>query len=240
MYGYRARIGYTSPPLLTEVFPYEFYKVVPEGVTLVLTTLRIREYNPEEVQQSFEISMRAAREMARAGVNIVVLGGSPINISQGLDKVEEIIAGLEQECGIPISTSLTAKMHALQRLGARKVGVIHHFSNARGEHLPFRRYLEYFGFEVVGLKGMAAEDELGLIPADIPRQLARELVREHPEIDTLYFPSPHWPVSGSIEAIEQELGVNVVGSLQGIVWEALRRCTIPDPIFGYGRLLREF
>ena len=32
MYGHRARIGYTSPPLTTEVFPYEFYKVVPEGV----------------------------------------------------------------------------------------------------------------------------------------------------------------------------------------------------------------
>ena len=34
MYGYRARIGYTSPPLTTEVFPYEFYQIVPEGVTL--------------------------------------------------------------------------------------------------------------------------------------------------------------------------------------------------------------
>ena len=26
MYGHRARIGYTSPPVLTEVFPYEFYR----------------------------------------------------------------------------------------------------------------------------------------------------------------------------------------------------------------------
>ena len=39
MYGYRARIGYTSPPLTTEVFPYEFYQIVPEGVTLVVTSL---------------------------------------------------------------------------------------------------------------------------------------------------------------------------------------------------------
>ena len=41
MYGHRARIGYTSPPLTTEVFPYEFYRIVPDGVTLVVTTLAI-------------------------------------------------------------------------------------------------------------------------------------------------------------------------------------------------------
>jgi hypothetical protein len=39
IYGRRARIGYTSPPLTTEVFPYEFYQMGPAGVTLVLTTL---------------------------------------------------------------------------------------------------------------------------------------------------------------------------------------------------------
>src|SRR5499427_9152046 len=41
IYGHRARIGYTSPPLTTEIFPYEFYKIVPAGVTLVITTLAI-------------------------------------------------------------------------------------------------------------------------------------------------------------------------------------------------------
>ena len=34
MYGYRARIGYTSPPSATEVFPYEFYRMVPRGARL--------------------------------------------------------------------------------------------------------------------------------------------------------------------------------------------------------------
>ena len=41
MYGHRARIGYTSPPLTTEIFPYEFYKIVPDGVSLVVTSLDI-------------------------------------------------------------------------------------------------------------------------------------------------------------------------------------------------------
>ena len=41
IYGHRARIGYTSPPFTTEIFPYEFYKIVPAGVTLVITSLSI-------------------------------------------------------------------------------------------------------------------------------------------------------------------------------------------------------
>ena len=51
MYGYRARIGYTSPPLTTEVFPYEFYKIVPDGVTLVITSLAMVVRSKEEVDR---------------------------------------------------------------------------------------------------------------------------------------------------------------------------------------------
>ncbi len=83
IYGSRARIGYTSPPLTTEVFPYEFYKIVPDGVTLVVTSLAIVVRSKDEVDQSYDISMRAAREMAAAGCDIVVLGGVPINLSRG-------------------------------------------------------------------------------------------------------------------------------------------------------------
>ena len=53
IYGHRARIGYTSPPLTTEIFPYEFYRMVPPGVTLVLTTLAIVVRSKDEVDRSY-------------------------------------------------------------------------------------------------------------------------------------------------------------------------------------------
>ena len=64
MYGNRARIGYTSPPMITEVFPYEFYKMAPAGVTLMLTTLTLVTRSKDEVAKSFEMSLDAARKMA--------------------------------------------------------------------------------------------------------------------------------------------------------------------------------
>ena len=65
VYGYRARIGYTCPPVIAEVFPYEFYKVVPEGVTLAITTLAVLNATPDELQNSYDISLQAAKEMGR-------------------------------------------------------------------------------------------------------------------------------------------------------------------------------
>src|SRR5262245_15615865 len=100
IYGDRARIGYTSPPLTTENFPYEFYKIVPAGVTLILTTLAIVVRSKDEVDRSYDISMKAAREMAAAGVDIVVLGGVPINLSKGYANAEQMILDLEAELNV--------------------------------------------------------------------------------------------------------------------------------------------
>ena len=112
LYGHRARIGYTSPPVLTEVFPYEFYRIAPEGVTLLVTTLTVKNATSEELQDSYDISLAAAREMGKAGVDLVVLGGVPINLCRGVDKVDELIKSTEEDCGVPVTTSVTAQLNA--------------------------------------------------------------------------------------------------------------------------------
>src|SRR3979490_1656626 len=122
IYGHRARIGYTSPPLTTEVFPYEFYKIVPAGVTLVVTTLAIVVRSKGEVDQSYDISMKAAREMSAAGVDIVVLGGVPINLSKGHANAEQMIVDLEAELKVKVSTSASAQARAAEGLGSKKGG----------------------------------------------------------------------------------------------------------------------
>jgi hypothetical protein len=62
MYGHRARIGYTSPPLTTEVFPYEFYKIVPEGVTHHQKTERTRSKKKTTVSGTTETKARKRRQ----------------------------------------------------------------------------------------------------------------------------------------------------------------------------------
>ena len=102
MYGHRARIGYCSPPFVTEVFAYEFYKMVPDGVTLMITTLEVgNEYTKEAFDGSFDRSMAAAKCMGEAGADVVVLGGNPINQSRGVENLPRICADLAREIGRP-------------------------------------------------------------------------------------------------------------------------------------------
>src|SRR5260370_26002780 len=151
IYGHRARIGYTSPPLTTEIFPYEFYKIVPDGVTLVITTLAIVERSKSEVEKSYDISMQAARQMAAAGVDIVVLGGVPINLSRGYDNAEQMICDLEAELGIKISTSASAQAKAAATLGCKKAVVAHPYATTETDRIAASG--RHFGCEILGATG---------------------------------------------------------------------------------------
>ena len=82
-YGHRARIGYTSPPITSEVFPYEFYKLAPEGVTLLLTSLDVWDHTAAELEDSYKRTLRASQAMGEAGANLIVLGGGPVLGARG-------------------------------------------------------------------------------------------------------------------------------------------------------------
>jgi maleate isomerase len=239
MYGHRARIGYTSPPLTTEVFPYEFYKIVPEGVSLVVTSLAIVVRSKEEIDQSYDISMRAAREMAAAGCDLVMLGGVPINLSRGVKNAHDMIVDLEKELGVKVSTSTSAQTKAAHALGAKKVVVAHPYAESDTDRIA--GYSSHFDCELLGAMAFGSPfNQIGRIPRNGALELGRALMKKHPDADTILMPSPHWPTIESIEPLEQEFGVNVMTALQVIVWDALRRCGINDKIEGYGRLFREF
>ena len=239
LYGHRARIGYTSPPLTAEVFPYEFYKIVPDGVTLVLTTLAVSEFNTAELDQSAAIAMRAARAMVATGVDIVVFGGVPINMRSGGEDGAAMVARLEANLGVKVSTSAWCQEKAARTLGCRKVIVVHPYDES--QHARQSGYATKFGCEVVAVGGVGSTLPMfGTVPRDAAYELGRSLVRQHPEADSILFPSPHWPATEAIEPLEREFGVKVMTAGQAAIWDALRRVGISDRIEGYGRLLREF
>ena len=102
-------------------------------------------------------------------------------------------------------------------------------------------YANHFHCEIVGAKAWGSPfNQIGRVPRDAALQMGRELMRAHPDADTIMMPSPHWPTLEAIEPLEQEFGVNVMTALQVIVWDALRQVGIDDKIEGCGRLFREF
>lgn len=243
MYGYRAKIGYCSPPLVTEVFCREFYLMAPPGVSLMLTTLAVTSLTSErtksEMAESHARSLEAAKTMARAGADVVVLGGNPINQSRGLENLDAICADLSKEIGTKVITSTHAQMHALRALGARKVATVHPF--VHGIDSDHDKSMRNLGCEAAGVISCGYTVEtLGLIPSDFALSLSRKVKAMNPEADTIHPSCAHWATAHAIDEIEGELKVNVMTSQQAIFWKALRTAGIEDKIQGYGRLLREF
>lgn len=247
LYGHRARIGYTCPPSVAEVFPYEFYMAAPKGVTLLLTTLEIVEKrtdgkNTDEIDRSYDISMIAAKEMVAAGAQLVCFGGVPINLSRGTGNAEALIRETAAEVGRPITTSLECQMKGLKQVGAQKVAVVHPMDeDDAGPKRLFKLRLDNAGFEYVGCAGARCQRpiELGNIPLEAPLELGRQVIREHPEADTILVTCPHWAVNSLIDEMEQELQRPVVTSSQSIIWHSLRLCGIEDRVEGFGTLLRD-
>ena len=239
MYGHRARIGYTSPPAATEVFPYEFYKIVPDGVTLVINTLPLVNRTTDEVDRAYDVSLNAAHAMARAGVDVFVFGGLPINASRGFSNAGDLAAETEKEIGLPVITSLSAQQDAFAATGAKKAAVIQPYDDT---HIPrFESYVHELGAAPTGCISVNATFiELGKVDEEQILDLGRQILSRHSDSDTLYIPCPHFATAGVIDPLEEEFGVTVITALQAIVWRALRKAGIDDRIDGFGRLFREF
>lgn len=239
-YGHRARIGYTSPPLTTEVFPYEFYQIVPKGVSLVITSLAIVVRSEGELDDSYDISLRAAREMRDAGVDLVCLGGVPINLHKGFSNAEQLCGALEADLGVKVSSSASAQMSAARKLKVKKAVLAHPYAESDTKRIS-DSYETMTGCKVVGQACWGSPfNRIGAIPEHGALEMGRKLLKAHPQADTVLFPSPHWPTAHALNILEQEFGVNALGAHQAIVWDGLRRCGIDDKIEGFGKLFRDF
>ena len=177
--------------------------------------------------------------MARAGADVVVLGGNPINQSRGIENLDAICDGLSKEIGAKVITSTQSQMKALKALGARKVATLHPFVKELDEH--HAHATARLGVESTGAVACGyAVESLGKVPGELALSLSREIMRLWPQTDTIHPSCAHWATAHAIDQIERELSVNVMTSQQAILWNALRTAGIDDRIDGYGRLLREF
>ncbi len=237
-YGHRARVGYTSVAFVTEVLPVEFYRMAPEGVTLSLITLEQVSLTPDEMDRLYDRTLAAARTLAEADVDVIVLGGRPVILTRGIDGAYGLLDELSAELGKPITSDVTAQLEAFKALGSRKVVSVHPFGNDENQRHDDR--ISELGLQPAGsFGGGSTLAELPKLPQDAAFAWGREAAKKFPDADTMLFPCPHWPVAGAIAALEAELGVTLLTNLQATLWKSLRMCGIDDSITGYGRLLEE-
>lgn len=236
MYGWRARIGYICPASTIDTPGYEFYRMAPQGVTMVGTILGIRVLTDEDVSRALEALDRAAEQYSKHRVDIVIMGGSPPVTRGGMAYEEQLAERMKNVSGIQSYTSQGAQIAAFKALRVEKVAVAGPYDEYQTEKL--KQYIEMCGLSVVAIKGLGLTlEEMPFLPTEKSYRLGREVASlASGRAQGIYLPCAQWPTVENITALERDSGLPVVTAMQALLWYCLRKLGIREKIQGFGKL----
>jgi len=238
-YGWNARIGFLSPGVVDESISRQFYRMAPDGVTMVRTSLGVKAVTPGEINDALSRAEVAAKELMKEAPDCVIIGGSPTVVIGGIGSDKELIDHIQSVTNVPTSAAQTAAIEAMRRLGIVRLAVASPFPE------PFNSMLEAFldgsGIEVVSLEVLDVDyRSITRTPLKAGYETAIRAFAAADRPDGIYFPGAPFPVVDLIDPLEQELGTTVISSMQATLWKGLQLCgVVQQPIEGYGRLLRD-
>ena len=236
--GYRARIGFLSPGLVDESLSAQFYRMAPRGVTMVRTSLELRDVTIEETFAMVARVEAASKALAIYKPGCIILGGSPTVAVPGHGSDEKLVELIRNASGIQAFAAQAAAIEALRKYGARKLAVATPFPEV--VNVKVREFLEKSGFAVLSLQGLDISYlQLTRAPLQQSYELGRRCFEAAKGADALYFPGAPQPVCDNLDRLEKELGTLVSASMQATLWKGMRALGVKTKVEGYGKLLRD-
>lgn len=212
--------------------------MAPPGVTLVRTSLELRDVTVGEVESALSRVANAARELAAFAPDCIVMAGSPTVAVGGIGSDRVLVDAIEKAAGIRAFAAQAAAIEAFQQYGVTKLAVVAPFPD--DVNVLVKRYLEQSGFEVLAYRALPVPwKQLTRTPLRESYELGRQTFAEAREAQAIYFPCAPQPVVDNLEPLERELGTLAVASLQATLWKGLKLTGVTGSIAGYGRLLRD-
>ncbi|MGH8634617.1 MAG: hypothetical protein ACRET7_10870 [Burkholderiales bacterium] len=234
------RLGYVTPHPLVDNVPYQFYRIAPDGVMLMLANLEISDYTVEAVEHELPLFWKHAGALAKAGANRIVLTGVPVSAALGRERVLAMMAEAQRRAGAPLDTDLEAIAAAARHLGVERVALATRWHRPLNDAVA--RYLKSAGVEVVGQQasGRTMAENANLGPADGMRlaiELGRAALAAAPMAQGLILPGGRWLNIHAVALLEAEFDKPVLLNLNSSLWAALHSAGRGLPIEGQGMLL---
>jgi maleate isomerase len=238
-YGWRGRIGFITPSAVVENNAYEFYLMAPRGVTIALTPMGMDVFAEGAAEDFLRRLPAATNELINRKVDVLVQAGVPQVVTGGWgfeDRLRETVAKVTD---VPVATDIGACIDAMHAVGMRCVAMLTPFDDALHRHLS--SYVANAGIDVVAARSCRTAEfaDFTIAPLSYPYRAARSLFRSADGADGVWITGAALPSVGMIEALETDLGVPVVSSMQAMFWAGLRLAGISARVAGYGRLLRD-
>ena len=226
-------------PFADDRVPDEGLKMYP-GVTFVPRGTGVRSLTPEGYDAAVGKIVPAAEDLARKGVEAVMVIGTSLTFYRGPEFHDELLDKVRRVTGLPCSTMSQAIVDGLHAVGATKVAVSTAYSDVVNDKL--REWLVYNKFDVRALEcfgitefggGAVRKTEDEII------ELTATACAKAPDADGALISCGGLRTLNCAKPIEERCGVPVVSSTQSAFWAALRLVGESGRISGYGRMLEE-
>ena len=234
------KIGCLSPLAVVENAAYEFYRLAPPGLMLVLVSVGLTEFSRADVERVFAPLDTYLDMLKDRDVNLVMQNGVPLPLLIGIEAHDRMIAHMAKYTGLPATSTVLSVGRAARQLGLKNLALVNKWSDEMNRTLG--DFLAREGVAVAGVANKSlAPAEFVKISTQDQMQLAYELGRraflENPDCDGVYIGGGTWlaePVAG---LLEQEFGKPVICNQAAMIRDILHILGDWTPIKGHSRVL---
>ena len=242
--GYRARIALVVPSTNTSCQP-ESECLRPRGVTNHIARISIKE-RPLTSEQAFLEHVQAMRDGMRTAIDQVmtcqpthvIMGVALEAFWGGVSAADELQAELTRRAGVGVSMGSTATVEALRRHGARSIAVLTPHQPRGDEQV--RHYFEEAGYRIPRLIGLKCPSPVQIAHTTRTQLIETLKALDGDDVDAIVQVGTNLAAIEVCAEAEHWLGKPVLAINAITYWDALRRCGIDDPVYGYGSTLERF
>jgi maleate isomerase len=211
------RVGLLVPSSNT-VMEVDFHRRLPSSRFTVHTgRMYLEETTPEAESDMLDHHVDpAARDLGTARPHVVVFGCTSAGALRGNQADDELCRAIEAAAGAPVVSTIRSVRQALERRGARRVGVITPYMEALNERI--RASFEADGLDVAVIGGLGITENVAI--ADVEPEaivaFAVETMRGA-DIDIAFVSCTNLRAVDALPGIEGALGVPAVSSNQAVL-----------------------
>ncbi|MCR4397799.1 MAG: maleate cis-trans isomerase [Firmicutes bacterium] len=237
MFGWRGRIGILVPSPNT-VMESEFHQMAPKGVAIVTSRMRFPSVTADGIIEMEREVERAARDVADAGVDLIVFGCTIASLYHGAGYDVDLEKKIEAAAHVGVITTAHAVRKALGALGISEIAVATPYPEDMNQRE--RDFLEQAGFSVRNVKGLGY-DKIRYSGMEFSERVYRfaKATAGETTCDGLFISCTDIRTIDVIALLEADLGKPVVSSNQASMWLALEKLGIRVRMPEYGRLMSQ-
>lgn len=228
----RARLGVLLPSGNRLAEP-QFAAMLPQGVTMHTTRLRLNGSSEAELLKMAEGVEEAASLVADARVDLILFHCTAVStFSPALEK--DVLTRMRSSSGAPVTATSEALVAALRAIGARKIVMLSPYIADINDREA--DYLRAAGFEVIFLAGLSLNDADSMSAVTPEQWKEFALSNQHADADAYLISCTTVRATEVTQELELLLGKPVVTSNTAAVWHCLRTLGLHDKPSGFGLL----